>query len=198
VPAPPEGRPPGQGAAAAPAPADTPATEAPPPIEVLTAAPPPPPAESGISAIRDVTLEPGVPELTRGRRPVAPPIARLNGSAGAVEVSFSVGAGGNTALQTAAGPDVLRFAAEQTVTSWVFRRTRADRAYLVAVFTYDGDKATAVVRPQAAAAATAPAGDVPPATPPATTPAGPAAQPSASAAQPQATQPAPQQPPPGR
>jgi hypothetical protein len=196
VPAPPEGRPPGQGAAAAPAPADTPATEAPPPIEVLTAAPPPPPAESGISAIRDVTLEPGVPELARGRRPVAPPVARLSGSTGAVEVSFSVGAGGNTALQTAAGPDMLRFAAEQTVTTWVFRRTRADRAYLVAVFTYDGDKASAVVRPQAAAAPTAPAGDVPPATAPATTPAGPAAQPSASAAQPQSTQPAPQQPPP--
>ncbi len=182
VPAPPQGQQPAAGAA----PADKPAPEtAPPPVEVLTAPPPPVAPESGISAIRDVTLEPGVPELARGRRPVAPPIARLNGSTGAVEVSFSVGAGGNTALQTAAGPDVLRFAAEQTVTTWVFRRTRADRAYLVALFTYDGDKASAVVRPQAASAPAAPAGDVPPTT----TPAGPATQPSA-------TQPAAPQPPP--
>ena len=202
VPAPAQGGPPA-------APVDAPAMEAaPPPIEVLTAPPPAPPAESGISAIRDVTLEPGVPELTRGRRPVAPPIARLSGSAGAVEVSFSVGAGGNTALQTAAGPDILRFAAEQTVTTWVFRRTRADRAYLVALFTYDGDKATAVVRPQAASAPTAPGSDVPPATAPATTPAAPAAQPAASAVQPSASsaqptattpaQPAAPPPPPGR
>ncbi len=127
--------------------------------------------------MRDVTLEPGVPELARGRRPVAPPIARLSGSTGAVEVSFSVGAGGNTALQTAAGPDILRYAAEQTVTSWVFRRTRADRAYLVAVFTYDADKASAVVRPQAPSNASPAASDVPAATPPSTTPPSPAPQP---------------------
>jgi hypothetical protein len=31
----------------------------------------------------------------------------------------------------------------------VFRRARADRAYLVAVFTCTGDKCSAVVRPQA-------------------------------------------------
>ncbi len=150
---------------------------APPPVDVLTAPPPAQVPESGISAVRDVTLEPGVPELARGRRPVAPPIARLSGSTGAVEVSFSVGAGGNTALQTAAGPDILRYAAEQTVASWVFRRTRADRAYLVAVFTYDPDKASAVVRPQAPSNASPAASDVPTATPPSTTPPSPALQP---------------------
>jgi hypothetical protein len=106
---------------------------------------------------------------------VAPPFARLSGTTGAVEVSFSVSAGGTTALQTATGPDLLRYSAEQTVASWQFRRTRADRAYLVAVFTYAGDKATAVVRPQVAPAAarpaegpaTVPASSIPPAaTPP--------------------------------
>jgi len=36
------------------------------------------------------------------------------------------------------------------VESWIFRRTRADRAYLTAVFTYEDDLASAVVRPQPA------------------------------------------------
>ena len=126
-------------------------------MEVITAPAPAPPPESGVSAIRDVTLEPGVPDLARGRRPVAPPFARMSGTTGTVEVSFSVSAGGTTALQTATGPDLLRFSAEQTVASWVFRRSRADRAYLVALFTYAGDKATAVVRPQPAPAAAQPA-----------------------------------------
>ncbi len=62
-----------------------------------------PPPENGVSAIRDVTLEPGVPDLARGRRPVAPPFARMSGTTGTVEVSFSVSAGGTTALQTATG-----------------------------------------------------------------------------------------------
>jgi TonB family protein len=164
---------------------NSPAAAAPPSVEVLTAPPPQAPPESGISAVRDVTLEPGVPELARGRRPVAPPIARLSGATGAVEVSFSVGAGGNVALQTAAGPDILRYAAEQTVSSWVFRRTRADRAYLVAVFTYAGDKATAVVRPQAAASSAAAAPN--------------SADPSAASAPPSTTTPSPaSQPPPRR
>ena len=130
---------------------------APPPVEVITAPPPAPPAENGVSAIRDVTLEPGVPDLARGRRPVAPPFARMSGTTGTVEVSFSVSAGGTTALQTASGPEMLRFSAEQTVASWVFRRTRADRAYLIAHFNYDGDKATAVVRPHPAPSAAQPA-----------------------------------------
>jgi hypothetical protein len=139
---------------------------------VITAPPPPVPPESGISAVRDVTLEPGVPELARGRRPVPPPLARMSAMTGSVEVSFSVSAGGTTALQAATGPELLRYAAEQAVSSWVFRRTRADRAYLVATFTFGVDKAQAVVRPQTRPAAA-------PESPPAQQP-----------------QPAPQQPPP--
>ncbi len=121
---------------------------APPPIEVLTAAPPPPPPENGISALRGVLLEPGVPDLTRGRRPVSPPFARMAGVGGVVEVEFSVGAGGLTTVQRVNGPELLQPAATQAVESWIFRRTRADRAYLVAVFTYEDDLASAVVRPQ--------------------------------------------------
>ena len=126
------------------------AATAPPPVEVITAPPPTLPPENGVSAIRDVTLEPGVPDLTRGRRPVAPPLARMAGTTGTVEVAFSVGTSGTTTVQSATGPDLLRPAAEQAVASWFFRRARADRAYLVAVFTYTGDKSSAVVRPQAA------------------------------------------------
>jgi hypothetical protein len=121
-------------------------------VEVITAPPPALPPENGVSAIRDVTLEPGVPDLTRGRRPVVPPLARMTGLSGSVDVSFSVSAAGTTSLQAAIGPDLLKPAAEEAVASWVFRRARADRAYLVAVFTYAGDKGTAVVRPQAAPA----------------------------------------------
>jgi TonB family protein len=136
--------------APAPAPASMPAA---PPVEVITAPPPAPPPESGISAVRDVSLEPGVPELARGRRPVPPPLARMSATTGSVEVSFSVSAGGTTALQAATGQELLRYAAEQAVASWVFRRTRADRAYLVATFTFGVDNAQAVVRPQSQPAA---------------------------------------------
>lgn len=171
----PPGAPPAATPPATPAPADPPpqatpstttppAAAAPPPVEVLTAPPPPLPPESGVSAIRDVTLELGVPDLTRGRRPVSPPLARMSGTTGTVEVSFSVSAAGTTSLQASTGPELLRPAAEQTVSSWVFRRARADRAYLVAVFTYAGDKSAAVVRPQPPAAG---------GTAPATTPPGP-------------------------
>jgi len=121
---------------------------APPPIEVLSAAPPPLPPENGISAIRGVLLEPGVPDLTRGRRPVSPPFARMASVQGVVEVEFSVGAGGLTAVQRVNGPELLQPAATQAVESWIFRRTRADRAYLLAVFTYEDDLSSAVVRPQ--------------------------------------------------
>ncbi len=119
------------------------------------------PVENGVSAIRDVTLEPGVPDLAKGRRPVAPPLARMSGTAGTVEVSFSVSAGGTTSIQSAIGPELLRSAAEQAVASWVFRRARADRVYLLAVFTYTADKGSAVVRPQAGPTP----GPPPPATP---------------------------------
>jgi TonB family protein len=133
-------------------------TAAPPPVEVITAPPPPLPPENGVSAIRDVALDPGVPDLSRGRRPVAPPLARMAGTTGTVEVAFSVGGAGTTTVQGATGPDLLKPAAEQAVASWVFRRTRVDRAYLVAVFTFTGDKSSAVVRPQAAP----PTGTTPP------------------------------------
>lgn len=123
---------------------------APPPIETLSVAPPPLPPENGISAIRGVELEPGVPDLTRGRRPVSPPLARMAGANGVVEVDFSVSAGGVTSVQRADGPEVFQAAATGAVESWFFRRTRADRAYLTAVFTYEDDLASAIVRPQPA------------------------------------------------
>jgi TonB family protein len=157
--APTEGEPVAQGAGPAVAAAGSPppgavppvdSTAAPPPVEVLRAVPPPPPPENGISAIRGVVLEPGVPDLTRGRRPVSPPFARMARVEGVVEVDFSVSAGGVTAVQRVDGPELLKPAATQAVESWVFRRTRADRAYLRAVFTYEDDLASAVVRPQPA------------------------------------------------
>jgi hypothetical protein len=51
-------------------------------------------------------------------------------------------------VQSSIGPDLLKAAAEQTVTSWQFRRTQVQRLFLTALFTFDVDKATAVVRPQ--------------------------------------------------
>jgi TonB family protein len=120
----------------------------PPPVEVLSVAPPPLPPENGISAIRGVDLDPGVPDLTRGRRPVSPPFARMQGASGEVTVEFSVSAGGITTVQRVTGPEILQPAARGAVESWVFRRTRADRAYLVATFTYEDDLASAIVRPQ--------------------------------------------------
>ena len=79
---------------------------------------------------------------------MSPPLARMAGVEGVVTVDFSVSAGGVTAVQKVDGPDLLRPEAEQAVESWIFRRTRADRAYLTAIFTYEDDLANAVVRPQ--------------------------------------------------
>jgi TonB family protein len=121
---------------------------APPPVEVVTAPPPPLPPENGISAIHGVTLEPGVPDLTKGRRPVAPPLARMAGATGEVHVDFSVGAGGITTVQEVRGPQILQAAARGAVETWTFRRTRAERLYLTATFTYGADTASADVRPQ--------------------------------------------------
>jgi hypothetical protein len=70
------------------------------------------------------------------------------GAGGVVEVNFSVSVGGIPTIQRTDGPDLLTPAATSAVESWVFRRTRADRAFLTAVFTYEDDLATAVVRPQ--------------------------------------------------
>jgi TonB family protein len=134
-----------------PSPSASPAVPPPPPVEVVSAPQAPEPPETGASAIRDVSLaESGVPDLAKGRRPLVPPFARMTGTKGTVEVAFSVGASGTTSVQDVKGPDLLRAAAEQTVISWVFRRSKADRLHLLAVFTYDGDKATASVKPQPA------------------------------------------------
>jgi TonB family protein len=128
------------------------AAATPPPVEVINvpprAAAPASPPESGTSAIRDVALSPGVPDLVRGRRPVAPPLARIAGASGVVDVRFAVDAAGVTSVQAVEGPDLLKPAAQQVVTSWVFRRLSAQRLYLIAAFTYAGDTASAAIRPQ--------------------------------------------------
>jgi outer membrane biosynthesis protein TonB len=72
----------------------------------------------------------------------------MSATSGAVEVQFSVSAGGSSLVQSTSGPDLLKAAAEQTVTSWQFRRTQAQRLFLTALFKFEGDKATALVRPQ--------------------------------------------------
>ncbi len=126
----------------------------PPPVEVIpggvpgaaTASPAPARSEPGVSAVRDVALAVGVPDLTKGRRPVAPPLARMSGVSGTVQVQFAVDAAGGTSVQNVTGPDLLKEAARQAVTSWNFRRTSAERVYLVALFSYNGDRAQAEVR----------------------------------------------------
>jgi TonB family protein len=167
-------------AAPTPAPAAAAAAPTPPPLEIVSAPLPPAPLENGVSAVRDVTLAPGVPDLARGRRPVPPPVARLAGATGIVEVAFSVSVAGATMIQKVTGPDILKKAAEQAVVSWVFRRTRADRAYLFAVFDFAEDRATASVRPQAAPQAPAPASAAP--APASATPAPASAAPAATGA----------------
>ena len=114
----------------------------------VPAAPPSPAprSEPGVSAVRDVALGPGVPDLTKGRRPVAPPLARMSSLSGAVQVQFSVDASGSSSIQSVNGPDLLKEAARQAVATWNFRRTSAERVYLVATFNYDGDKAQAEVK----------------------------------------------------
>jgi TonB family protein len=135
-----------------PPPASAPAVpgQAPPPgLGVPAVAPSPVPTappEPGVSAVRDVALGPGVPDLTKGRRPVAPPLARMSAVSGSVEIQFSVDAAGSSSVQQVAGHELLKEAARQAVASWSFRRTSAERVYLVATFTYEGDKAQAEVK----------------------------------------------------
>jgi TonB family protein len=141
-------------APAEPAPSGT-APIGPPPIEVLpaptapSAAPAPAPAPTrpseGISAVRDVVVSPGLPDLASGRRPQVPPIARMAGTSGEVVVRFAVDAAGITAGLQVEGPEALKEAARQTVASWTFRRERAERIYLRAGLTYQGDTARARV-----------------------------------------------------
>ena len=124
-----------------------------PPIETLgpvsppaNSAPAPPPEMPPVSAVRDVTLAMGVPDLTRGRRPVVPPLARMASATGSVDVRFAVDAAGTASVQEVTGPDLLKEAARQAVSSWVFRRTTAERLHLVASFVYGEATASASVK----------------------------------------------------
>ena len=139
---PPAGPPPAVAPPAAPGTAEAAASPA--PAVPATPAPPAP----GISAVRDVTLAPGVPDLVKGRRPMAPPLARMQGVSGTVDVHFAVDAAGSATVREVAGPDPLKEAAKQTVASWAFRRSTAERLFLAATFTYKGDTASAAVRAQ--------------------------------------------------
>lgn len=142
APAPPVGAPAGPG--------DAPKDVAPPPpMEVLSAPPPPRPAArppvAGSSAVENVTLGIGVPDLAAGRRPVLPPLARMSGATGSVEVRFAVSAAGVTTVLNVEGTDAFKAAAQGAVTSWNFRRTTTERLYLTAVFVYETDAAKASV-----------------------------------------------------
>jgi TonB family protein len=123
-----------------------------PPIETLgpvsppVQRPPAPPEMPPVSAVRDVALAMGVPDLTRGRRPVVPPLARMASATGTVDVRFAVDASGASSVQEVTGPDLLKEAARQAVMSWVFRRTSAERLHLVASFAYGEATANANVR----------------------------------------------------
>ena len=56
----------------------------PPPPQPVAA--PTPPPQPGVSAVDGVALAIGVPDLVTGRRPAAPPLARLASEYGQVEV----------------------------------------------------------------------------------------------------------------
>lgn len=122
-----------------------PAPGATPPASGGAAESAPQPPQPGFSSVRDVVLAVGVPDLAQGRRPAVPPLARMAGTAGTVEVAFSVGASGLTMVQTTTGPDVFKLAAQETVQSWVFRRTSTERVYLLAQIEYGADTAKAKV-----------------------------------------------------
>jgi TonB family protein len=115
-------------------------------VPAVAATPPSP--QPGISAVRDVTLASGVPDLVKGRRPVSPPFARMQGISGTVDVHFAVDAAGSATVREVNGPEPLKEAARQTVASWSFRRSTPDRLFLAATFDYKGDTALAAVRPQ--------------------------------------------------
>jgi outer membrane biosynthesis protein TonB len=96
--------------------------------------------------VRDVSLGLGVPDLVKGRRPVVPPVARMANAGGEVQVTFAVDAAGVASVQKVDGPDLLKEAARQAVASWAFRRTTAERIFLSAVFSFQGDQARAEVK----------------------------------------------------
>jgi TonB family protein len=159
----PAAAPPGPLATPAPAPPTPPpsTTPAAPPMEVLTAPPPPRPAPrppvAGSSAVENVTLGIGVPDLATGRRPVLPPLARMSGATGKVEVRFAVNAAGATSVLNVDGTELFKAAAQGAVSSWAFRRTTTERLYLTAVFAYEADSARATVAPTPEAAPVPPA-----------------------------------------
>ena len=107
---------------------------------------PPIPAEPGVSSVRGVFLEAGVPDLSEGRRPTVPPFARMQGVEGVVRVRFAVDAAGQSFVSAVEGPEELRPAARATVESWLFARQSARRLYLIAELSYDSSTATAVVK----------------------------------------------------
>lgn len=127
-----------------------------PPVEVIrapgaparTASAPAREGEAPVSGVRDVAVSAGVPDLASGRRPVVPPLARMNAVSGTVTVRFAVDAAGATTVQDLTGPDALKDAARDMVASWSFRRASAERVFLVAEVTYgpDGRAAAAVKR----------------------------------------------------
>jgi hypothetical protein len=104
------------------------------------------PDEPGVSSVRGVLLEPGVPDLSQGRRPGVPPFARMQGVEGDVRVRFAVDAAGQSFVSAVEGPEELRLAARATVESWLFSRQTAERLYLIADLSYDESTATAVVK----------------------------------------------------
>jgi outer membrane biosynthesis protein TonB len=65
----------------------------------------------------------------------------MEGASGTVEVEFSVDAAGGSAVRSATGPDVLRPAAEHMVSSWTFRRTTAERLFLLARISFEPEGA---------------------------------------------------------
>ncbi len=119
-----------------------------PPVEIVavpTPTPVPVPAVPGVSTVPGIALGPAVPDLIKGRRPVVPPLARMAGQTGTVEVRFSVDGAGQTVVQRYTGLEAFQTAAEQMVRSWVFRRTSTERLFLTAAITYGDVAASANV-----------------------------------------------------
>ena len=77
-----------------------------------------------------------------------PPLARMSGTTGSVEVKFGVDPAGVTSVQASSGPELLKAGAEYAVASWVFRRISPERLHLVALVEFAGDTAKASVRPE--------------------------------------------------
>jgi len=127
--------------APSPAPVATPGVD----TDVIPARQEPAAKEEGVSAVNDVVLGENIPDLVRGRRPVWPPLARLGNIMGDVVVRFSVDIAGHVTVHSTEGPDMLKSAAEQAVSTWVFRRSAIDRVHLIATFKYGADRSFAKV-----------------------------------------------------